>query len=185
MSLGEPAFFENGGVAPHADRDETVLTRRLLIAGTMAGGVVLAVAAAYGANPAPDGREAVIAAIVPVMLNGALPARGAARRSAVDEVVRGVDRAIDGLPPQTQHELAQLFALLGFPPARRLVAGVRDPWPAADPREIDTFLTAWRRHRVARLRSAYDALHQLTFAAWYGNPAAWHGIGYPGPPKVG
>ncbi|TAM78365.1 hypothetical protein EPN44_00825 [bacterium] len=162
-----------------------MLTRRRLIAGTVAGGAVLAAAVAYGPHPSSDGRDAVIAAIAPVMLGGALPAQSSERQAALRDVVRGVDRAIDGLTPETQHELGQLFALLGFPITRRLVAGVRDPWPEADPREIDAFLTSWRHHRVARLRSAYDALHQLTLAAWYGNPEAWRGIGYPGPPKVG
>ncbi|TAN01191.1 MAG: hypothetical protein EPN40_02890 [Rhodanobacteraceae bacterium] len=162
-----------------------MLTRRQLIAGTVAGGAVLAAAVAYGPRPSPDGRDAVIAAIAPVMLDGALPAQGSARQAALRGVVHGVDRAVEGLTPEAQHELARLFALLGFPLTRRLLAGVRDPWPDADPREIEAFLTSWRRHRVAQLRSAYDALHQLTLAAWYGNPVAWCGIGYPGPPKVG
>jgi hypothetical protein len=34
------------------------------------------------------------------------------------------------------------------------------------------------------LRSAYDALHQLVFAAWYGNPRSWPAIGYAGPPVL-
>ena len=38
---------------------------------------------------------------------------------------------------------------------------------------------------LALKRSAYDALHQLILAAWYGNGRSWAGIGYPGPPKLG
>jgi hypothetical protein len=36
----------------------------------------------------------------------------------------------------------------------------------------------------ALLRSAYDALHQIVLAAWYGNPRSWPAIGYGGPPSV-
>jgi hypothetical protein len=32
--------------------------------------------------------------------------------------------------------------------------------------------------------AAYDALHDLTFAAWYGDARAWPAIGYPGPPHI-
>jgi len=28
-------------------------------------------------------------------------------------------------------------------------------------------------------------LHELAFAAWYGNPQAWPAIGYAGPPALG
>ena len=33
-------------------------------------------------------------------------------------------------------------------------------------------------------RTAYDALHQIIFAAWYGNPRSWPAIGYAGPPEL-
>ncbi len=35
-----------------------------------------------------------------------------------------------------------------------------------------------------RILHHYDALHQLTFAAWYANPRTWPSIGYPGPPAL-
>ena len=38
--------------------------------------------------------------------------------------------------------------------------------------------------RFALLRSAYAALHQLVFAAWYANPRAWAATGYGGPPSL-
>jgi hypothetical protein len=34
------------------------------------------------------------------------------------------------------------------------------------------------------LRVAYFALHELVFAAWYGDPQSWPRIGYPGPPEL-
>ncbi|TAM61080.1 hypothetical protein EPN52_03705 [bacterium] len=162
-----------------------MLTRRRLITGGVGAGAVLAAGAAYGPHLAPEGRDAVIAAVAAVLLDGALPAQAAARARALRGVAGGVERAIAGLPLRAQRELSQLLTLLGFPLTRRLLAGVSEPWHAADPRQVDAFLRAWRHHRLVQLRAAYDALHQLTMAAWYGNPAVWPATGYPGPPRVG
>ena len=128
---------------------------------------------------------AILAAIVPVILAGALPDDPAARRSAIDETVAGVARAVAGLPPATQKELGDLFALLGFAPARLLAARVGAHWATASAEDVAAFLERWRTSGISLLRSAYDALHQLVLAAWYGNPRAWPAIGYAGPPKLG
>ena len=128
---------------------------------------------------------AIVAAIVPVILAGALPDDPEARRSAIDETVAGVARAVAGLPPATQKELGELFALLGFAPARLLAARVGPHWSSASPDDVAAFLERWRTSGISLLRSAYDALHQLVLAAWYGNPRAWPAIGYAGPPKLG
>ena len=97
----------------------------------------------------------------------------------------GVARAVAGLPPATQKELGELFALLGFAPARLLAARVGPHWSSASPDDVAAFLERWRTSGLSLLRSAYDALHQLVLAAWYGNPRAWPAIGYAGPPKLG
>lgn len=127
---------------------------------------------------------AIIAAIVPVLLDGALPAAGAERREAIAETVGNVARAVAGLPPAAQRELGELFALLGFAPARIALARVGAPWPEATPAAVGAFLDRWRQSDFALLRSAYDALHQIVLAAWYGNPRAWPAIGYGGPPRL-
>jgi hypothetical protein len=125
----------------------------------------------------------VIAAMVPAFLDGALPA-GAARTSAIAETVDAVDIAVAGLPPATQAELAQLFGLLTFSPARLVLAGLFADWPRATPEAVAAALGRWQHSRLSLLRSAYDGLHQLVLAAWYGNPRAWAAIGYPGPPPL-
>ena len=113
--------------------------RQFLKAGIAGGALLVAVRAAYGPlSPDPLAPEdagftydvlsakerTVLASVAPVMLAGALPADPAERERAVVEVIRGVDRAVSGLPPSVQGEVAQLFALLGFPLTRRLLAGV-------------------------------------------------------------
>lgn len=128
--------------------------------------------------------EAIVAAIVPAMLAGALPEGGQERAAAIREVVAGVDAAIAGLAPHARAELGQLFALLALTPARRAFAGVASPWPDAGVAEVTAFLDRWRDSGWALKRTAYDALHQLIIAAWYGNPRSWPAIGYDGPPKL-
>ena len=127
-----------------------------------------------------DEDRGILAAIVPVMLAGALPAGIA----AVRDVVEGLDTAISGLTPSVQKDVAQLFMLLRFPLARMAATGVMHPWHEASASEIDGFLSRWRSSPVSKLRSAYDALHQLIMASWYGNSASWARIGYPGPPVL-
>jgi hypothetical protein len=116
-------------------------------------------------------------------LAGALPT-GRDRASAIEAVVAGVERAVAGLPLATQAELRQLFDLLGFAPTRLLLTGLWDDWPEISPRQLEGFLDDWRGSRLGLLRVAYFALHELVFAAWYGNPLAWPRIGYPGPPEL-
>jgi hypothetical protein len=95
-----------------------------------------------------------------------------------------VDTAIAGLPPTVQSEVRDLLGLLTFPVTRRIVAGVLKPWLEAAPDDIAAFLERWRTSSFALLRTAYRALQELTTAAWYGNPASWPRISYPGPPAV-
>jgi hypothetical protein len=177
-----------------------MLSRRQFIKTGVIGGVVLvAVRVAYGpfsADPSvAEDRDysyailrakerTVLAAIAPVMLDGALPEESAARQRAIIEVVRGVDTAIRGLPPAVQSEVRDLFALLVFPVTRRVLAGVMKPWLDATPVEIAGFLERWRTSSFALLRTAYRALQELIMAAWYGNPEAWPRISYPGPPAI-
>lgn len=127
---------------------------------------------------------AIVAAVAKVLLDGALPEDVAGRATAVESAVTNVARAVEGLPPSAQHELGQLFALLAFAPTRIAVAGITSSWNDAESADVAAMLVRFRDSRFALLRSAYAALHQLVFAAWYGDPAAWAAIGYPGPPEL-
>jgi len=129
--------------------------------------------------------RAIVRAMAPAFLAGALPDDESVRIAAIDETVANVHAAILGLAPAAQRELAQLFALLGVAPARMALAGLVPDWPDASPSQVDAVLERWRTSRIMLLRSAYDGLHQLVLAAWYGNPRAWDAIGYPGPPVLG
>ncbi len=122
----------------------------------------------------------IVAAIAPVILAGSLPESGDALRAFIE----GFDTAVAGLTPSVQAEVAQLFMILRVPALRMLATGVMRPWNLASRDEIARFLSGWRYSGIAKLRSAYDALHQLSYGAWYGQPRSWAATGYPGPPKL-
>ena len=170
------------------------LSRRTFIAAGFVGAAALAAAGWLRGPHAPasgvarraldaDG-EAIFAAVAPLLLEGALPAGETARTAALAQTLAGIDTAVAGLAPAAQAELAQLIALLALPPVRFGIARVSDAWPAASPPEVRRFLDDCRASRMTLMRAAYDALHDLTFAAWYGNASSWPAIGYPGPPSL-
>lgn len=175
-----------------------MLNRRQFIQAGVAGAALLGAARlAYGplkADPeyevpaekrfrALDGRSrTAFAAIARVMLAGALPRDEAEYETALHEVVLGCDTVVAGLPGPVRDELEELLSLLNHPLGRRWVAGVTKPWEQASADDVGHFLSRWRYSSFLLLRSGYQALHQIVFAAWYGNPRSWVGIGYAGPP---
>jgi len=180
---------------PNPDPAPLLVSRRTLLKIGVAGGAALLLArglytAASAASDTPTAQRldadarAILAAVTPVMLAGALPA-GADGATALREALAGIEQAIGGLPPAARKELEELFSLLAFAPTRCLVAGVWKPWPEATRESVAAFLASWRESRFSLLRAAYGALHQIILGAWYGMPRAWGPIGYPGPPSLG
>jgi hypothetical protein len=173
-----------------------MLTRRQFIRAGLVGSAALAAAGLFYSRSLKEGssgavppgltfsQRAIVAALVPAILAGVLPAAGEARRQAIAQTVDGVGVAIAGLSAAAQQELAELFALLGFAPARVLLAGLWPAWEEAAPEQVAAFLHGWRFSRFALLRSAYAGLHDLVLGAWYGTPESWPAIGYPGPPEM-
>ncbi len=175
-----------------------MLTRRQFLKAGLAGAAaLLAIRAVHGPfmqdEADSDGRfgflrpaeRGMLAAIAPVILAGALPTASESRMPAIGNLLLGLDRTLSGFGPSVQDEVRDLFSLLMFPPARWLLAGVRKPWGEAGAADIAAFLQEWRLSRWQLLQSAYLALHDLILASWYGQPAAWPAIGYPGPPQLG
>lgn len=170
-----------------------MITRRQLIKTGIAGSVVL-LAAGWLTAPEVDvvsdvaapasarltflqaADAQIIRSIAPVMLGVAdLP---------LADIVHGVDVAISNLLPAVQQELRQLFDLLGNRWGRRWLAGVSSPWAQAQPLDIAAFLRRWQLSPLLLLRTAYQALHSLISAAWFGNPASWSALGYQQPAQI-
>lgn len=170
-----------------------MLTRRRFLIIGVAGVAVLAATRLLerpASAPAPAFRfldrdgAALIGAMAPVVLAGAIPARGAERDTAIGEVVEAFDRAVSGLAPAVRAEIDDLLGLLRFAPSRYLLTGIGVPLEEAGEARIARFLSRWRESRFDLVRAAYQALTQLIQASWYGNAASWPAIGYPGPPAI-
>ena len=168
---------------------ETKVSRRGFLKVGIAGALALTAAGAlYRCIRKPDAlhpyaldgeARSALSAIVPVMLHGAI----AGTPQQHDAAIRRVQAAISGLPLPTQKEIQDLFALLAFGPARRLLAGVPSTWQHAKPDDVAAFLQSWRTHRGGMLQSAYLALHDLILGPWYADSSTWDAAGYPGPLK--
>ena len=159
------------------------MKRRSLLKAGLAGGALLAVGGAalfIGRDPQRD-RALILGAVVPALLDGALPVEAPARAAAIERVVDGVGVAIGLLAPSAQTELERLFTLLALAPGRRLLAGVATEWARAPIDEVAAFLEGWRNHRSALFRAGYAAIHDLVLGTWYADESAWSGIGYAGP----
>ena len=163
--------------------------RSFLKAGALAALVLAAGGGIYRVThpPAPkgfvldgEGRSA-LHAIVPAILAGTLPTGSSARAQAIAAATERLNQTILGLPLATQQEVQDLFGLLALGPARRLLTGIPHGWAEATDAEVSNWLQDWRTHRIALLRSAYQALHDLVLGSWYSDSANWAAIGYPGP----
>lgn len=169
------------------------LTRRTFIKAGAIGAGALAVAGAYGAwrlrgctaphaALSPEGR-ALFAALIPAFLDGVV-APDAWTPATMNATLDGVDRTVAALAPAARAELQQLACLLDQGAARLLLAGSWTPWASVTPDHARRILERWRFSRTAMLVSAYQALHDITFASWYAEPAHWAATGYPGPPRI-
>jgi hypothetical protein len=165
--------------------------RSFLKAGALAALVLAAGGGIYRYThpPAPKGfildgeARSALHAVVPAILAGVLPTEPSARFDAIGATTERVNQTILGLPLATQQELQDLFGLLALGPARRLLTGVPHGWAEAKDSEVAAWLQDWRTHRIALLRTAYQALHDLVLGSWYSDSANWAAIGYPGPIK--
>lgn len=163
-----------------------IFSRRRFIATGLAGSALLGLAGwlnAAGVRPLSESEREMLGAVVNALLDGVLPGVGEERRRLVARTVDGIAVAVAGLSGATQKEIGELFGLLALAPGRWVIAGVGRSWRDADVVEVSGFLQAWRTSRLGLLQSAYAALHDLTFGAWYARPESWEAIAYPGPPR--
>lgn len=128
-----------------------------------------------------EGDRTFLRAVAPVMLKGALPEDTTARQLAIDNMLAYIDIAIFNLGPHNTKQMTELFDLLNFSLSRGLTTGVWSKWDKADEKEIENFLNRWRESSLSLFNLAYNGINKLMCATWYGQPASWDQIGYPGP----
>jgi len=128
-----------------------------------------------------EGDRTFLQAVAPVMLKGALPEDTAARQVGIDNMLVYIDTAIFNLGPHNTKQMKELFDLLNFGLSRGLTTGVWSKWDKASEDEIENFLSRWRESSLSLFNLAYNGINKLMCATWYGQPASWDQIGYPGP----
>src|SRR5687768_15182246 len=113
------------------------MQRRTFLTAGLAGSATLAAGGWWAIRVYPSdpsaAADAVLAAIVPAVLDGALPQDPSARRNAIGMVVQRARATMEGLAPAVQQELGELFGLLSWPLARRWLAGVKKRLAASQP----------------------------------------------------
>ena len=147
----------------------------------VAGGAVAWLHPGFADGRLSTGGRAVFHAVARAVLDGSLPADAAARDAALQAQLAHLDTAIAAFPPATRGELSQLLALLAAAPGRVALAGLSADWPTASVAELQAALQNMRTSRLALRQQAYQALRDLTNAAFYADPGAWAAMGYPGP----
>lgn len=152
----------------------------------VAGGLALQIQG--GLNP--DSRlsslgRMVFAAIGTAILDSSLSTDKAVRQQSVDSLLSRIDALVQALPSHAQAELSQLLALLATDVGRNTLAGLNQPWPEATVAMVQQALESMRFSSLAVRQQAYGALHEITAAAFFSDPANWPLLGYPGPMAIG
>ena len=119
-------------------------------------------------------------AIIPVVLEGAVPADAMA--AAVDATLVGVDRSLHHLSPELLKLTQQLFDVLAMAVTRGPLTGIWGSWENASKADVQNFLKRWEHSSLDLLRMGHASLLQLVQMAWYARPQSWAHCGYPGPP---
>jgi hypothetical protein len=127
--------------------------------------------------------HAVVAAIAARIVpgDGAGPAWPSAE--AVDCAGK-IDALMATVHPEVGDEFRRLVRLAESSFFGMVISGSPRPFSRATPAEQDARLEAWRRSRLALLRTGYQALKRLVQATYYSSPEVYPRIGYPGPPEV-
>lgn len=129
------------------------------------------------------GRQ-VFCNVARAFLDGVLPGEAGPQRAALLAFLDRVDSLAGALPMHARDELSQLLALLGTSPGRRGLAGLEANWDEASVPQLQGALQSMRTSSLALRQQAYQALHDITGAAYFSHPSTWGVLGYPGPMTV-
>lgn len=164
------------------------MQRRTLLKLGLAGGVALAAGAGVVAlvQPAREGprlttsARAFYAAVARGVLGPLIPDEPVAQAALLDAHLLRLEQAIAGMPPSVQREIDELSTLAASAPGRLALIGLTTPWDRATAGEVQSALQALRHSRIALRQQVYQALRELTNAAFFADPATWALMGYEG-----
>jgi len=95
-----------------------------------------------------------------------------------------IDALLATCHPDVGADFRKLLRLFESGFVGTFIAASPRPFTRATPADQDARIEAWRRSRLALLRSGYQALKRLSHAAYYSSPEVYARVGYPGPPVV-
>jgi hypothetical protein len=128
----------------------------------------------------PAGRH-VLAAVARAVLDGSLPSGTAAQATAIEAHLTRIEATVGAMPAHTQREIADLLALLAMPPLRATLFGLSGAWADAPLADVQAALQTMRQSSLLPKRQAYNALRDLTHAAYFAHASTWPLLRYPGP----
>lgn len=164
------------------------MQRRTLLRIGVATGLVVAAGAGVLSLVQP-GRQAgrftasgrdFYAAVARGVLGSLLPADPTALRAALDAHLQRLEQALAGMPPSVQAEVDELTTLAASAAGRRALIGLSTPYAEASAAEVEAALTGLRHSRLALRQQVYQALRELTNAAYFADSASWALMGYTG-----
>lgn len=147
----------------------------------LAGGVSLMVESAWREGKLLPAGRAVLAAVARAVLDGSLPKAASIQAAAIDAHLARLEAAVRAMPAHTQGEIAELLTLLALPPGRLALTGLGSNWAEASTLQIQLALQSMRLSSLQLRRQAYQALRDLTNAAYFADASTWVLLGYPGP----
>lgn len=179
-------------------RNDATLTRvqrrRLLKLG-LSGSVALALLGGAGAallyrptwrnSRLTESGRSVLGGVARGVLDGSLPADAGPQAAAIVSHLERMDATLSALPASTQHDVAELLAILAMAPGRLALSGLSPDWSSASVAQIQDALQSMRTSQVDLRRQAYHALRDLTHAAYFASHHTWAQLGYPGPTAIG
>lgn len=122
---------------------------------------------------------AVVSALVPHFV----PKRDGFPDPMALEVPKSVDGIIARVDDTSREELKQLLALFENALPNFLFGLRTTPFTQMSPDEQAKVVDEWRTSALTVRRTGYLALRTVVMGAYYGNPATWAAVKYPGPPK--
>jgi hypothetical protein len=128
----------------------------------------------------PAGRH-VLSAVARAVLDGSLPNDTTAQAAAIEAHLTRIEATVGAMPAHTQREIADLLALLALPPLRATLFGLSGAWADAPLADVQAALQSMRQSSLLPKRQAYNALRDLTHAAYFADASTWPLLRYPGP----
>jgi hypothetical protein len=110
------------------------------------------------------------------------PAKPPASPEGID-VALYADRLLELLDGDVRAGMGMALNVLESATAGALFFERATPFTQLSPEDQDRVLAAFANSKVALRRTIYRSLSGLTGVLYYGDPRAWPGTGYPGPPS--